>query len=39
MYYKFLSDADIKAIDALKEYHGGTNEISKTIEKECYSLE
>ncbi len=33
MHYKFLSDADIKAIDALKEYHGGTNEISKTIEK------
>ena len=33
MHYKLLSDADMKAMDALKEYHGGAKEISQTIEK------
>ncbi len=33
MKYKLLSDADIKAIDALKEFHGGAAEINQTIKK------
>ncbi len=33
MKYKLLSDSDIKAIDALKEFHGGADEINKTIKK------
>ncbi|MCD4745869.1 MAG: hypothetical protein K8R58_06180, partial [Bacteroidales bacterium] len=31
MKYKLLSDSDIKAIDALKEFHGGSAEINQTI--------
>jgi len=33
MHYKLLSDADTRAMDALKEYHGGAQEISQAIEK------
>ncbi len=33
MHYKLLSDADMKAMDALKEFHGGAKEISETIRK------
>ncbi len=33
MKYKLLSDTDIKAIDALKEFHGGAAEINQTIKK------
>jgi len=33
MKFKLLSAADMKAMDALKEYHGGAGEISETIEK------
>jgi len=33
MYFKLLSDADMKAMDALKEFHGGAKEINATIEK------
>ncbi|MCK4360753.1 MAG: hypothetical protein KAV70_03330 [Bacteroidales bacterium] len=33
MKYKLLSDSDIKAIDALKEFHGGAAEINRTIKK------
>jgi len=33
MKFKLLSDADIKAIDALKAYHGGATEIVRTIEE------
>jgi len=31
MKYKLLSDADMKAIDSLKEFHGGASNINKTI--------
>ncbi|MBI9037903.1 MAG: hypothetical protein JEY97_07210 [Bacteroidales bacterium] len=33
MKYKLLSHSDLKAIDALKEFHGGSNEINQTIKK------
>lgn len=33
MKYKLLSNSDMKAIDALKEYHGGAKEIVKTIKE------
>ena len=33
MKYKLLSNEDMKAIDALKEYHGGAKKISETITK------
>ncbi|MDO9578505.1 MAG: hypothetical protein Q7J16_11525 [Candidatus Cloacimonadales bacterium] len=33
MHFKLLSDADLKAIDALKEFHGGSRVISETITK------
>ena len=33
MKYKLLSNTDLKAIDALKEFHGGANEINQTIKK------
>jgi hypothetical protein len=33
MHYKLLSDADMKAIDALKNYHGGAKEIVDVIAK------
>ncbi len=33
MRFKLLSDRDMKAIDALKQAHGGAQEISATIEK------
>ena len=33
MHFKLLSDGDMKAIDALKKYHGGAKEISETITK------
>ena len=33
MKYKLLSDSDIKAIDALKEFYGGADEINQTIKK------
>jgi len=33
MKYKLLSDSDIKAIDALKEFYGGADEINRTIKK------
>ena len=33
MHYKLLSDADMKAMDALKEFYGGAKEISDTIRK------
>ena len=33
MKYNLLSNADIKAIDALKEFHGGAAEINQTIKK------
>ena len=33
MHFKLLSDADMKAIDALKEFYGGAKEISETIRK------
>ncbi|OQX71298.1 MAG: hypothetical protein B6D62_02205 [Candidatus Cloacimonas sp. 4484_275] len=33
MHFKFLSDDDMKAMDALKEYHGGAKEITETIKK------
>ena len=33
MYYKLLSDSDMKAIDALKAYHGGAKEINDTLLK------
>ncbi len=33
MKFKLLSDNDIKALDALKESHGGAKEIAETIEK------
>ena len=33
MYYKFLSDADMKALDALKEYHGGAKKIVSIIDE------
>lgn len=33
MFFKLLSDADIKAIDKLKEFHGGANYIVETIRK------
>lgn len=33
MKYDLLSNADIKAIDALKEFHGGAAEINQTIKK------
>jgi hypothetical protein len=33
MHYKLLSDADMKAMDALKEFYGGAKEISETIWK------
>ena len=32
MYYPLLSDSDKKVMDALKQYHGGAQEISRTIE-------
>ncbi len=31
MYYDFLSESDKKALDALKEFHGGAKKISETI--------
>jgi hypothetical protein len=31
MYYDFLSNSDMKAIDALKEHHGGAKKIVETI--------
>ena len=33
MKYHLLSDSEIKAMDALKEYYGGAKEITETIEK------
>jgi hypothetical protein len=33
MKYKLLSDSDIKAIDALKEFYGGADEINQTIKE------
>ncbi|MBL7108565.1 MAG: hypothetical protein ISS38_04660 [Candidatus Cloacimonetes bacterium] len=33
MEYKLLSNSDMKAIDALKEFHGGAKKISETITK------
>lgn len=33
MHFKLLSDADLKAIDALKEFHGGSQVISDSITK------
>lgn len=33
MHYQLLSDAEMKAMDALKEHHGGAKEINSTIEK------
>ena len=33
MKYKLLSDSDIKAIDALKEFYGGADEINRAIKK------
>jgi len=33
MKYQLLSNSEMKAIDALKEYHGGAKEIVKTIDK------
>jgi hypothetical protein len=33
MKYKLLSNSDIKAIDALKEFYGGADEINQTIKK------
>lgn len=33
MHYKLLSDADMKAMNALKEFYGGAKEISETIRK------
>ena len=33
MHYKLLSDADLKAMDTLKVYHGGAKTISQAIEK------
>ncbi|MCK4311285.1 MAG: hypothetical protein KAW88_00945 [Candidatus Cloacimonetes bacterium] len=33
MFFKLLSDADIKAIDKLKEFHGGANHIVNTIKE------
>jgi hypothetical protein len=33
MHFKLLSDADIKAIDALRDFHGGAQAISETITK------
>jgi len=32
MKFKLLSDADIKALDALKKHHGGADRINQTIE-------
>jgi len=31
MYFEFLSADDKKAMDALKDYHGGAQKISETI--------
>ncbi len=33
MKYQLLSNSEMKAIDALKEYHGGAKDIVKTIDK------
>ncbi len=33
MFFKLLSNSDMKAIDALKEHHGGAKEINETIRK------
>jgi hypothetical protein len=33
MHYKLLSDEDMRAMDALKEYHGGAKAISESIDK------
>ena len=33
MHFKLLSDADMKAMDSLKEFYGGAKEISETIRK------
>ena len=33
MKFKLLSDGDMKAIDALKEHHGGAKKIDKTIQE------
>lgn len=33
MEFKLLSNADMKVMDALKEYHGGANEIIETVKK------
>jgi len=38
MHFKLLSDSEMKALDALKEYHGGAAEITRTI-KEMRKLE
>ena len=33
MKYKLLSNSDLKAIDALLEFHGGASHINSTIAK------